>query len=590
MRLLEKMCFVVLASGLALGQATAPNSGSAGSGSVSDELKALREAISQQQQQIAQQQQQLQTLQQKLDEKNSGKQPQQDASSSSSDGASSSSATRMAAGTPHIANASLNTTPAAATATMAQETEKKESPLSFRIGGTEFTPGGFVDFENVFRTTNTGGNITTPFGTIPFANAATGAGQLTEFRSTGQYSRYNLKISGKYGENKILGYIEGDFNGNDANNVFFTSNPHTNRLRLYWGDFRRGNWEILAGQTWGMQTPNRVGLSPMPSDVFVPIGEDAQTHVGLPYTRAAELRVVYHFSDHFQWGVAMQNPDQFQGAGFITSPGAYATVLTQQLDSGVATNVPSLFPDIHTKMAWDSDMNGKHMHFELGGLITSVKLAAQQVTVVGATSTLAGPFLKSSAIGAGVNGALNLELFKGFRFVANGIWGDGIGRYLIALSPQTVILPIQTGPNTFIINPNLVRAGAGIIGAEATVHKSQFGAYWGGNYAQRNAFADISAANTAVAIACGPGQPLLNKPCIGFGGTNSANTANRAIQEGSFDWTQTFWRNPQYGAVQLVTQTSYVTRAPWFVATVPTPQPKNAHLMMGFVSLKYILP
>ncbi len=41
------------------------------------------------------------------------------------------------------------------------------------------------------------------------------------------------------------------------------------------------------------------------------------------------------------------------------------------------------------------------------------------------------------------------------------------------------------------------------------------------------------------------------------------------IQEGSFDWTQTFWRNPQYGAVQLVTQTSYVTRAPWFVATDP---------------------
>ena len=46
MRLLEKMCFVVLASGLAMGQATANNSGSAGTGSVADELKALREAIS----------------------------------------------------------------------------------------------------------------------------------------------------------------------------------------------------------------------------------------------------------------------------------------------------------------------------------------------------------------------------------------------------------------------------------------------------------------------------------------------------------------------------------------------------------------
>src|SRR5258708_2368588 len=69
MRFLEKMCFVVLASGLALGQASTPNSGSAGSTSVADELKALREAIGEQQKQIAQQQQQIQTLQRDLEAK-----------------------------------------------------------------------------------------------------------------------------------------------------------------------------------------------------------------------------------------------------------------------------------------------------------------------------------------------------------------------------------------------------------------------------------------------------------------------------------------------------------------------------------------
>ncbi|MGZ4845906.1 MAG: hypothetical protein ACXVJ1_14270, partial [Candidatus Angelobacter sp.] len=143
MRLLEKMCFVVLASGLALGQATANNSGSAGTGSVADELKALREAISQQQKQISQQQQQIQTLEQQLENKTSG--------------------------TPHVADATMRTAPLPVKATAVQETEKpKESPLSFRIGGTEFTPGGFVDFENVFRTTNTGSNIATGFGAIPF--------------------------------------------------------------------------------------------------------------------------------------------------------------------------------------------------------------------------------------------------------------------------------------------------------------------------------------------------------------------------------------------------------------------------------------
>jgi hypothetical protein len=79
----------------------------------------------------------------------------------------------------------------------------------------------------------------------------------------------------------------------------------------------------------------------------------------------------------------------------------------------------------------------------------------------------------------------------------------------------------------------------------------------------------------------------LNKPCIGFGGTNSANSNNRAIQEGSIEWIQTFWKNPQYGAVVLNTQASYLTRAPWFVATGA---PKNAHLTMGYVALRYVLP
>ncbi len=106
--------------------------------------------------------------------------------------------------------------------------------------------------------------------------------------------------------------------------------------------------------------------------------------------------------------------------------------------------------------------------------------------------------------------------------------------------------------------------------------KSQFGLYYGGAYFQRNAFPDITSA-------------AATKPIIGFGGTNEAGPGiqNRAIQEGTIDWIQTMWKNPQYGALQLVTQASYVTRAPWFV---PVGSPKNAHLFMTYVSLKYVLP
>jgi hypothetical protein len=539
-----------------LGQATAPNSGSAGTGSVADELKSLREAIGEQQKQITQQQQQIQNLQQQLQDKTSG--------------------------TPRVADAALHNTAAPATTTntntVVQETEKpKESPLSFRIGGTEFTPGGFVDFENVFRTTNTGGSTTTSFGAIPFSNTV--QGHLTEFRSTGQYSRYNLKITGHYGENNVTGYIEGDFNGNDAANVFVSSNPHTNRLRLYWLDLKRGNWEFLGGQTWGLQTPNRVGLSPNPADVFAPIGEDAQTHVGLPYTRAAEFRVVYHFNDNFQWGVALQNPDQFTN-GEVLFPAAFNAQLGSQFDAANQTTTPNAFPDIHTKLAWDTNAGGKHMHFEAGGFLTSAK-----ITVLAPSNTATAAFDHDTKLGGAFHGAFNFELLKGFRVVANGMWGTGDGRYLIGFGPQAVVVPVSASGATCTIvgttatgcdaRLSMVHAGATIVGSELQAgKKTLFGFYYGGFYFQRNSFQDITATTAT-------------QPFIGFGGPNSANSNNRAIQEGSFDWTQTFWKNPQYGSVLLVTQTSYVTRAPWFVAAGA---PKNAHLMMGYVSLKYVLP
>jgi hypothetical protein len=40
----------------------------------------------------------------------------------------------------------------------------------------------------------------------------------------------------------------------------------------------------------------------------------------------------------------------------------------------------------------------------------------------------------------------------------------------------------------------------------------------------------------------------------------------------------------------LINQASYLTRAPWFVAVTPVPAPKNAHLFMDYLSLRYILP
>ncbi len=542
MKLIGKLSVLVLASGMALAQSSAPSNST-----VADDLKSLREAIAQQQKQIADQQKLLQQQQQQLETLQSALE------------------TKAA----HVENAAL-TTPAAnpASAVQADAMKPKESPLSFRIGGTEFTPGGFADFETVFRTTNTGSNIATGFGAIPYNNTV--QGHLTELRMTGQYSRYNLKVTGKYGENNVTGYIEGDFNGNDAANVFVTSNSHTNRLRLYWVDVKRGKWEFLGGSSWGFITPNRTGLSPMPSDLAITIGEDANVHVGIPYTRAAQFRAIYHPNDNWQFGLAVENPEQFVGAGEVIFPFAFNAVLGSQLDAANITTTPNAFPDVLPKIAYDNNFgNGQHVHFEVGGLLTNVKVA--NVPIGGSK------FVQHKVIGGSGTAAFNVDLIKGFRVLANGLWGAGNGRYIIGLGPQVVIRPIQNSPTAFDLAPSMVHSGTALVGFEInppSMPKTQFGGYYGGAYFQRNAFPDVT-------------SPLLVKPFIGFGGINSPNSANRAIQEGSFEWNQTMWKNPQYGALVMVTQASYVTRSPWFVALGA---PKNAHTVMGYVSMRYVLP
>lgn len=110
-----------------------------------------------------------------------------------------------------------------------------------------------------------------------------------------------MKVTDEFKGNEATGYIEADFSGNSAPSVYQISNPHTERLRLFFGHFKRRKWEILGGQTWSWLTPNRKGLGPWPSELALNYNEDQSVQVGIPYTRAAEFRLAYHPNEH--WGV-----------------------------------------------------------------------------------------------------------------------------------------------------------------------------------------------------------------------------------------------------------------------------------------------
>lgn len=568
MRFWSVVVCLALASGALLAQEAGTPAGGAEKTQIADELKQLHDAVTRQQSQMAEQQKQMaeqqrlvneqreqiareqteiEKLQRQLDRRET-------VSTAASDAA------------PHLVGATLTTAPAptataaAATAVQGNAEKPKESPLSFRIGGVDFTPGGFVEFENIFRTTNSGSIITTNFGTIPFSNTV--QGHSTEDRLTGQFSRMNVTVKGKFGDNNITGYMEMDFNGNDAaGNVFITGNSHTLRERLYWVDVKRHNWELLGGQTWSFLTPNRRGVSPMPSDLAITYDEDGNVQVGIPYTRAAEFRVIYHPNDHFAAGVAIENSEQITGAGAgeVTFPNALNAQLQSQFAPNNTTNtVPNVAPDVIPKIAYDTDVAGRHFHIEGVGLLTTVK-----ATSLGATGT----FQSSAKTGGAAGAALNLELVHNFRFLVNALYGDGGGHYIIGLGPSAVVRPDGS--------VSLVHSGTGLAGFEyQPVQNTLLGVYYGAAYFERNAFLDTSAG----------AKP---NTFIGFGGPNSASTNNRSLQQPTFDWTQTFWRNPQFGALQLVTQTSYVTRSPWFVAAGA---PKNAHLVMIYTSMRYVLP
>ena len=217
------------------------NSSAADNTNLASEVKALREALQQTQRQLANQQREIETLKEQSKTGSAAMGTNRPSPTEGETGARDSASSPLPPA-PAITRAYVGQQPTA----QSQEQAKSQIPLgSIKLGDAILTLGGFVDFENIFRTTNTQSNIATNFGGIPYNNTA--QGRVTELRTTAQFSRLSVKITEGFHGNDITGYVEGDFGGNDAPGVFQSVNPHTNRLRLYFVDLRRGKWEFLAG-------------------------------------------------------------------------------------------------------------------------------------------------------------------------------------------------------------------------------------------------------------------------------------------------------------------------------------------------------
>ena len=194
-----------------------------------------------------------------------------------------------------------------------QDDARQSGPLNFRVGSVDFTPSGYMEFAAVVRDRNVGSGVATNYGSIPFANTVNG--NLREYRLSAQTSRLGLRMDSVVAGAAVRGYLETDFLGIVPGNVAVTSNSDTLRLRLFWADVRKHRLEFLAGQSFTMLTPNRKGLSALPSDLFLPQVVDPNLHVGMLWNRNPQVRFVYHANDATALGISLEAAEQYRRRG-----------------------------------------------------------------------------------------------------------------------------------------------------------------------------------------------------------------------------------------------------------------------------------
>lgn len=436
--------------------------------------------------------------------------------------------------------------------------------LYFRIGDVTLIPNGWMDFTGYFRSTNVGSGLGTNFQLIPYNNTVQG-GQ-SEFRLTAQSSRLGMRVDEIVGPLKAYGYVEADFNGYLPGNGYVSTNSDSLRMRVYYLNVAHDKWELLAGQGWSLLTPTRKALSPFLADLFNTFHLDTSYQAGLIYARQPQLRLVYHPSSYMALGLSMEQPEQFSGSA-VTFPALFSSTETDTNSTsgiGGATATPNVHPDLIAKATIDRYVRGLYWHAGVAGLLTASRAyTPASVTKSGSTSD----------VREGGGGAVdfNLEMLPGFHWIGMGYWSDGGGRYLGGMGPGFVVL--QDGSVTAPFHAALIHSGSAIGGFEWMVtNNTTISAYYSGAYFQRRYGLD----------------PSANMPTyVGYGYPGSANTNNRIIREASFASISTLWQKSSYGALQLITQSSHVTRAPWYV---PANVPRDAHTFMGFMCLRYVLP
>jgi len=333
--------------------------------------------------------------------------------------------------------------------TPTQPTDPK-SPVMMKapsiLDKVKITPGGFIAAETVFRSRNMVNDIGTTFNNIPYPFSPLYGER--EFHGTARQTRLSMLIEGNIDpQQKLAGYVEGDFLGIGAGSNYTQTNSWAPRLRHGYLTYDNTDWgfHFLAGQSWSLLMQDQVGITPRKENI--PLTIDANFVVGFNIIRQWQLRFVKDFGPTFWLGLSVENSATIDAIPGATTTGSATSVTV----NGVVANIsnigtgflntvpvtPDRAPDIIVKAAFDPGWG----HYEVFGLqrfFTDNTFCA----VSAPTGCTVGTTRSRTSFGTAVGGSVLLPVIPKFLdFQASALYGRGIGRYGTSLVADVTVAP-----------------------------------------------------------------------------------------------------------------------------------------------------
>jgi len=453
--------------------------------------------------------------------------------------------------------------------TQTQMHRRIDNPDSIHYKGITISPNGsFLELATVNRTRATGGDVTTPFSSIPLE--ASDAGHMSEFFMSGRQSRMALLASGRAGSTTYRGYYELDWLGVGLTSNNNQSNSYVLRDRQLWGQVQTKNWLITGGQMWSLPTAYTEGL--MNRREAVPTNIDANYNVGFIYTRQPSFRVARDFRNKLWLAASVEQAqtlspscsgENFTGTASISCPSDYVVGApgngggNYNGGGAAGTGAPltgysyNLAPDVAAKIVAEPGYG----HYEIFGIGRFFR-----DRIYPSSPGAAGAW-NDTTFGGGIGGSARFPI-RAFTVGFEGLYGDGTARYGASQLPDVTVRPDgQLSP---------IHNASGLLFVEGhPTHRLDLYSYYGEDYDGRD-LANTGTGEMGYGLytsndtGCNtPGIPgTTNGAGYTPGGTGTCQSSTKDVQEGTVGYWFTI-RSGAYGKIRQGIQYSYFQRYLW---------------------------